>query len=132
MPIDWIGDCFLAQVRCAVHGLERRATSVVLAGSPKTGCDSESDNDTTQPSVFSPLPSVLLTSRFFAGREDSFRTPEHHGVFSDSVFSPLTSAFSAAGGWRDESPHTLWLRPSGCDVFSGYVNLIEVNLSYVS
>jgi hypothetical protein len=59
MPIDWIGGCFSAQVRRAVNGLERRATSVVLAGSPKTGCDSESDNDTTQPSVSSPLPSVF-------------------------------------------------------------------------
>jgi len=28
----------------------------------------------------------------------------------DSVSSPLTSAFSASGGWRDESPHNLWLQ----------------------
>ena len=38
--------------------------------------------------------------------------------FSDSVASPLASAFSAPGGGRDEAPHTLWLRPSSCDVAS--------------
>jgi hypothetical protein len=62
--------------------------------------------------------SVLLTSRFFASREGFFATPEHRCAFRDSVASPLTSAFSAAGGGRDEAPHTRWLRPSGCSVSS--------------
>jgi len=65
----------------------------------------------TRHSVRSPLPSMLLTSRFFAGREDSLGTPEHHSVFSDSAASPLPSVFSAAGSERDDSPHTLWLPP---------------------
>jgi hypothetical protein len=52
--------------------------------------------------------SVLLTSPFFARREDSFATSEHH-VLSDSAASPLPSVFSAVGGLRVESPR--WLRP---------------------
>jgi hypothetical protein len=62
--------------------------------------------------------SVLLAWGFFASREDLFGTPQDHCVFSDSVSSPLTSVFSAAGGSRDESSHALWLRPHGCSVSS--------------
>jgi hypothetical protein len=53
---------------------------------------------------------VLPTSGLFANRKDSLGTPEHRSAFSNSAASPLTSAFSAAGGLRGESPHCLWLR----------------------
>ena len=46
-------------------------------------------------------------------RRSTSVAPEHC-VFSGSAASPLTSAFSAAGSCRDESPHTLWLRRRGC------------------
>ena len=52
------------------------------------------------PSPPASVASVLLTWDFFASREDFFATPEHRYAFSDSVASPLTSAFSAAGGGR--------------------------------
>ena len=53
--------------------------------------------------------SALLASHFFASREDSFGTPGHHGVFSDSVasLSPLRSQRRVA----NETNH---LTPFGC------------------
>lgn len=50
---------------------------------------------------------VLPTSGLFANRKDSLGTPDR-SAFSNSAASPLTSAFSAAGGLRGESPHCLW------------------------
>ena len=53
------------------------------------------------------------SEEIFARREDLFATPEHHRVTSDSVPSPLASAFSAAGGLPDEWTRPTWLRMKG-------------------
>jgi hypothetical protein len=62
--------------------------------------------------------SVLLTSRFFASREDSLATPEHHCASPTlwPLLSPLRSQLRVAVAMNHLKP--LWLRPQGCPVHS--------------
>jgi hypothetical protein len=53
--------------------------------------------------------SVLLTSRFFASREDLFATPEHSDIFSDSARS-----FSSLRSQQRVAVETKLLTPFGC------------------
>ena len=60
--------------------------------------------------------SVLATSRFFGNSEASFTPPEHHGVLSDSVASPLPSVLLRWDFFA--SREDFFATPEHSDIFS--------------